>query len=176
LGAYSRSQCREWALKFLYQADFVGGRGREDLERFWSHFGPLLIIRARKGRAKLIPFKNIGLRVGPVRRLTQISLINYAPPAYLRNLVKEVAVHREELDALIARYSEHWRLERMTVIDINLLRLAASELLYIPKIPPKVVINEAIRLAKRYGSEDSGGFVNAILDQIRAAQERPGQD
>jgi N utilization substance protein B len=59
----------------------------------------------------------------------------------------------------------------MTVVDRNLLRLAAFELLFQPKIPPKVVINEAVELAKRYGSEDSGAFVNAILDQIRLAQE-----
>jgi N utilization substance protein B len=138
LAAYSRSQCREWALKFLYQADFAGGRGADDLERFWSHFHP----------------EGPGL------------------PSYLRELVTGAAAHQDELDALIARYSEHWRLERMTVVDRNLLRLAAFELLYLPKIPPKVVINEAVELAKRYGSEDSGGFVNAILDQIRAAQER----
>jgi N utilization substance protein B len=140
LGAYSRSQCREWALKFLYQADFVGSRGREDLERFWNHFHP------------------VGTGV----------------PAYLRELATGVASHQEELDALIARYSEHWRLERMTVVDRNLLRLAAFELLFQPKIPPKVVINEAVELAKRYGSEDSGAFVNAILDQIRLAQEGKG--
>ncbi|MCX5893129.1 MAG: transcription antitermination factor NusB [Deltaproteobacteria bacterium] len=140
MGAYSRSQCREWALKFLYQADFVEGHSQEDLERFWSHFHP----------------------EGP------------GVPAYLRKLAAGVAAHQEELDALIVRYSEHWRLERMTVVDRNLLRLAAFELLYQPKIPPKVVLNEAVELAKRYGSDDSGGFVNGILDQIRAAHEGQG--
>jgi N utilization substance protein B len=138
LTAYSRSQCREWALQFLYQADFYGDRSREDVERFWSHFHP----------------------EGP------------GVPAYLKELVNGVAAHREELDALIARYSEHWRLERMTVVDRNLLRLAAFELLYQPKIPPKVVINEAVELAKRFGSEDSGAFVNGILDQIRVSGEQ----
>lgn len=137
MGAYSRSQCREWALQFLYQADFIGGRNPEELQRFWAHFHP----------------------EGP------------GVPAYLRALVAGVAVHHEELDAFIARYSEHWRLERMTVVDRNLLRLAAYELLYQAKVPPKVVINEAVELAKQYGSEDSGAFVNAILDQIRAAHE-----
>lgn len=136
MAAYSRSQCREWALQFLYQADFVGSRSPEDLARFWAHFHP----------------------EGP------------GVPAYLRALVAGVAAHQEELDALIARYSEHWRLERMTVVDRNLLRLAAYELLYEAKIPPKVVINEAVELAKQFGSEDSGAFVNAILDQIRASQ------
>lgn len=94
------------------------------------------------------------------------------PPAYLKELVEGVGSHLEELDALIVRYSEHWRLERMTIVDRNLLRLAIYELLYQPGIPPKVVINEAVEMAKRYGSEDSGAFVNAILDQVRLAVGR----
>jgi len=93
-------------------------------------------------------------------------------PAYLLELVEGVAAHLEELDALIARHSEHWRLERMAAVDRNLLRLAAFELLYQPKIPPKVVINEAVELAKLYGTEDSGAFVNGILDRIRVAAGR----
>jgi N utilization substance protein B len=76
------------------------------------------------------------------------------------------------LDALINRLSEHWRLERMGAVDRNLLRLAAYELLYQHNIPPKVVINEAIELAKRYGTEDSGAFVNGILDQVLADRKK----
>lgn len=98
-----------------------------------------------------------------------------ATPAYLQHLVRGVASHLEELDSLIARYSEHWRLERMTLVDRNLLRQAAFELLFKKgKVPPKVVINEALELAKRYGSEDSGAFVNGILDQIMASHEKQG--
>ena len=93
-------------------------------------------------------------------------------PTYLLQLVLGVDTHLEELDALIARYSEHWRLERMAAVDRNLLRLAAYELLYVPKIPPKVVINEAVELAKLYGTEVSGAFVNGILDRIRLAAGR----
>jgi N utilization substance protein B len=93
-------------------------------------------------------------------------------PAYLLQLVQGVAAHLEELDALISRYSEHWRLERMAAVDRNLLRLAAYELLYQPQIPPKVAINEAFELAKLYGSEVSGAFVNGILDRIRVAVGR----
>jgi N utilization substance protein B len=137
LAAYSRSRCREWALQFLYQAEFFGERRSEALERFWRHF-------QAKG----------------------------APPAYLQELVEGVASHLDELDAFIARYSEHWRLERMTLVDRNLLRLAIYELLYQLHIPPKVVINEAVEMAKRYGSEASGGFVNGILDQVRLAVGR----
>jgi N utilization substance protein B len=95
-----------------------------------------------------------------------------APPAYLRELVEGVRTHLEELDALIVRYSEHWRLSRMTIVDRNLLRLAIFELLYQSQIPPKVVINEAVEIAKRYGSEGSGAFVNGILDQVRLAVGR----
>lgn len=95
-----------------------------------------------------------------------------APPAYFKELVEGVASHLEELDVFIVRYSEHWRLERMTIVDRNLLRLAIYELVYQPKIPPKVVINEAVEMAKRYGSEGSGGFVNGILDQVRMSVGR----
>jgi N utilization substance protein B len=95
-----------------------------------------------------------------------------AVPAYLQALVEGVAAHLEELDALIARYSEHWRIERMAAADRNLLRLAVYELLYQPGIPPKVVINEAVELAKRYGTEASGAFVNGLLDRIRQAVGR----
>lgn len=93
-------------------------------------------------------------------------------PPYLLQLVEGVNAHLEELDALIVRYSEHWRLERMAAVDRNLLRLAAYELLYEPKVPPKVVINEAVELAKLYGTEVSGAFVNGILDRIRVAASR----
>ena len=95
-----------------------------------------------------------------------------AVPAYLKELVEGVASHLEELDAFILRYSEHWRLERMTLVDRNLLRLAIYELLYQSRIPAKVAINEAVEMAKRYGSEASGGFVNAILDQVRRSVGR----
>jgi N utilization substance protein B len=95
-----------------------------------------------------------------------------APPAYLQALAEGVAAHLDELDALIARYSEHWRLERMTLVDRNILRIAIYELLYQTKIPPKVAINEAVEMAKRYGSEASGAFVNGLLDRIREAVGR----
>jgi transcription antitermination protein NusB len=137
LAGYSRSRCREWALQFLYQAEFADQWQADAVARFWSHF--------------------------------QAS---GTPPAYLVEMVEGVASHLEELDAFIVRYSEHWRLERMTIVDRNLLRLAIYELLYQPKIPSKVVINEAVEMAKRYGSEASGGFVNGILDQVRMSVGR----
>lgn len=91
------------------------------------------------------------------------------PPAYLLELVDGVSAHQEELDSLIARYAQNWRLDRMVAVDRSILRLAAYELLYQSEVPPKVVLNEAVELAKQYGTEESGAFVNAILDRIRQA-------
>ena len=86
---------------------------------------------------------------------------------FLRRLVLGVLEHCKELDRLIERYSENWRLDRIDVIDRNILRMALFELLYCEDITPKVTINEAIDLGKRYGSENSGSFINGILDRIQ---------
>ncbi len=85
---------------------------------------------------------------------------------FAERLVHGVMKSREKLDELIETYSEHWRLERMSIVDRNILRIAAFELLYCSDIPPKVTLNEAIDLGKRFGTEDSGGFINGILDRI----------
>ncbi|HYA93831.1 MAG TPA: transcription antitermination factor NusB [Thermodesulfobacteriota bacterium] len=86
---------------------------------------------------------------------------------FMKLLVLGVLEHREALDRLIQQYSENWRLDRINIIERNILRMALFELLYCEEIPPKVTINEAIDLGKRYGSEDSGGFINGILDRIQ---------
>jgi len=78
-----------------------------------------------------------------------------------------VMEHGQEIDRLIEEYSENWRLDRMPIIDRNILRMATFELIYCEDIPPKVTLNEAIELGKRYGSEDSGSFINGILDRIQ---------
>jgi N utilization substance protein B len=109
----------------------------------------------------------LGHRQGEVIRYYRHFRERDKVPAYLTKLVEGVTVNQEELDALIRQHSEHWRLERMAAVDRNLLRLALYELLHQPAIPAKVVINEAVELAKRYGSEESGSFINGILDRIR---------
>lgn len=86
---------------------------------------------------------------------------------FAERIVLGVLKHREEIDGLVEQYSDNWRLERMTVIDRNLLRLATFELLYCDEIPPKVALNEAIDLGKKFGSEESSGFINGILDRIQ---------
>ncbi len=91
-------------------------------------------------------------------------------------LVRGVAEHRETLDASIERYSHRWRVDRMSRIDRNILRLAAYELTHCPDLPPRVVLNEAIELAKRFGSEESSAFINGILDRVAAEVARARTD
>ena len=85
---------------------------------------------------------------------------------FLEELVTKVLNHLDEIDDILKKYSEHWALDRMTVIDRNILRLGVCELFYSQTIPPKVVINEAVEIAKKYGSEESPDFINGILDKI----------
>ena len=82
-------------------------------------------------------------------------------------LVRGVAAHRREVDEAIEEASSNWRLDRMARVDRNVLRLAVYELLR-TEVPVKVVINEAIELGKKFGSESSGAFVNGVLDRVAA--------
>ena len=93
-------------------------------------------------------------------------LLNEEDDAFLDRVVQGVLAHGQEIDQLIERYSEHWRLDRIALIDRTLLRIAIFELLYCEDVPPKVTLNEAVDLAKQFGSENSGSFVNGILDRI----------
>jgi transcription antitermination protein NusB len=85
---------------------------------------------------------------------------------FARELVLGVAQHRDEIDKEIETSSLHWRLERMARVDRNILRLAVFELRHREDVPKRVAMNEAIELAKTFGSEDSSAFVNGILDKI----------
>jgi len=86
---------------------------------------------------------------------------------FLESLVLGVLEHSQEIDRLLKQFSENWRLDRMSIIDRNILRMATFELLYCDDIPPKVTLNEAIDLGKEYGTEESGSFINGILDRLQ---------
>lgn len=96
---------------------------------------------------------------------TYYEIIPEAIP-YAEGLVAGVVEKKGELDDLIRKFSQNWRIDRMSLVDRNILRIGAFELCYRPDVPARVVINEAIELAKRYGTDDSGAFVNGILDSI----------
>ncbi len=110
-------------------------------------------VDRQDGKSKAHPFRQIG---GLPRD----------DDAFSDRIVEGVIEHHEEIDRLIERYSENWRLDRIAPIDRTLLRIAIYELLYCEEIPPKVALNEAVDLGKEYGSEDSGSFINGILDRI----------
>ena len=92
--------------------------------------------------------------------------------AFANLLVLGVSGHMKDLDEIISRHATNWQLKRMAVIDRNILRFAAYELLFASDIPPKVAINEAIDIAKKYGDKDSGKFVNGVLDKINKTEKR----
>ena len=88
---------------------------------------------------------------------------------FARELVEGVLEQRERIDALISAASERWRLPRLSRVDLSLLRLSTFELLACPDIPASVTIDEAVEIARRFGSADSAGFVNGVLDAIAGA-------
>ena len=85
---------------------------------------------------------------------------------FCRQIGSGVKEQLEEIDALICKYATNWQIKRMAIIDKNILRMGVFELKYVPEIPPKVTINEAVELAKKFGDLESSRFVNGILDKI----------
>ena len=86
---------------------------------------------------------------------------------YGQKLINGIKTHFAEIDGLISQHAVNWRLDRMSVIDRNLLRIAVFELVFSDDVPASVAINEAIEIAKRFSTPDSGSFLNGILDSIR---------
>lgn len=95
-----------------------------------------------------------------------------AARAFALELADGAWQRREEIDKVIEAHSHNWRLDRMGQIDRNVLRLAIYELKYVPDVPPKVTINEAVELAKRFGTEDSSAFINGLLDRIASELDK----
>jgi len=89
-------------------------------------------------------------------------------------LVMGTYANRETIDNLIRSTVEHWSMDRLASVDRAILRCATYELMYMPEIPPKVTINEAIEIAKTFGTDESGRFINGILDKIREKAGQPG--
>ena len=85
---------------------------------------------------------------------------------FTQALIKNILFHKKEVDELLEKISANWSPDRMAVIDKNILRLGICELLFDPTAPPKVVINEAVEIAKKFGTEESPDFINGILDKV----------
>ena len=91
---------------------------------------------------------------------------------FFSKLVKGVIATKPEIDVIIERFSSNWKMRRMSGVDRNIMRIAVYELLFCDDIPPKVSINEAIDVGKKFGTKESGAFINGILDSIRIEQEK----
>jgi len=93
--------------------------------------------------------------------------------SYARDLVEVVSRDRESIDELIGQLSHHWKVYRISRVDLNILRMAIAEMTSFPEVPGRVTMDEAVDLGKRYGSDDSAAFINGILDRIYAVQNSP---
>ncbi len=87
-------------------------------------------------------------------------------------LAKGVCDNRDSIDEIISKYSDNWKVSRISRIDINILRIAIYEMLNLSNIPHPVTINEAVDIAKKYGNNESGSFINGIVDRVRIALEK----
>lgn len=97
---------------------------------------------------------------------------NFDDNGFARSIVKGVIDHFNEINSLITKYAPEWPLDQITIVDRNVLRIGIYELKFSPEIPPKVAINEAIELAKAFGGESSGKFVNGVLGTIYKEMEQ----
>jgi len=98
-----------------------------------------------------------------------------ATKQFAEELVRGVVANQAVVDEKISRYTEHWELSRIATVDRNILRLAIFEMLYRDDIPPVVSINEAVEIAKKFSTRESGAFVNGILDKIKFDLSRPAR-
>jgi N utilization substance protein B len=146
-----RRMAREMATQMLYQAELGGTSGGEVV----AHFDAAEYLVGAPGDF-------------PARKHLVQEAFDYA-----RRLVLETLAHCEEIDALIRSQADNWRLERMPAVDRNILRLAVYEMLYQHDIPDLVVVDEAIELAKKFGSEQSGRFINGLLDGLMRRRQAP---
>lgn len=143
----SRRRAREFAVQALYQADLSGSAVSAALNSLWAG------MMDGEGIADLRP---------PVSEEVEFA----------QRLALGVEQRRDEIDKLIEDSSTNWRLTRMPVVDRNILRVAAFELMACDDIPPNVSINEAVELAKRFGAHESRAFVNGIVDKIGRRLQR----
>ena len=142
-----RREGREAAVQFLFQIDLNGEKLPGDAATFWA-------LRNGPGKA-------------PAPAKTR---------AFTEELVKGVTSHLDEIDGWIKKYTANYEVARLAAVDRNILRVAIYEMLHALDIAPVVIINEAIEIAKKFGTEKSGGFVNGILDRIKQELGRPARE
>ena len=101
-----------------------------------------------------------------VRLFLERNSLQYEVEVFMKELVIAILKQMKEIDAIIQKFSDNWVIDRMAIIDRNILRMGTCELMFNFSTPPKVAINEAVDIAKKYGNEDSPEFINGILDKV----------
>lgn len=136
-----------------------------------------MTVRRRAREIALQVLYQLEISQGDPQEALDVYFENFRPSAkardFVQRLVEGVRQNQGEIDRLIEENAENWTLKRMTVVDRNILRVAAFELLHCPDIPFKASLNEAVELAKKFGSDESGAFINGILDKIHSLLEPP---
>ena len=161
-----RREARERAVQFLFQYDLNPPENLEEaLSRFWDSQRVAAIELDKKGEATW----------GQVVALPAPSPEEQATRTFAEPLIRGVLEHRTEVDERIRKHAKNWDMARMATVDRNVMRLAVYEMLFREDIPPVVSINEAVDIAKKYSTDDSGKFVNGILDKIRGEILRPAR-
>ncbi|MGC6492635.1 MAG: transcription antitermination factor NusB [Myxococcota bacterium] len=143
----SRRQARHYVLQSLFAADLAAGVPETTQEDLWSTL-----------------IDGEGVDGVPEPASTEVE--------FAQRLLTGVASHREAIDALIESCSTNWRIKRMSIVDRNILRLAGFELMHCADIPASVSINEAVELAKAFGTAESRAFINGIVDRMGRQLER----
>ena len=165
-----RRTAREMAVQMLYQSDVGGSEPAQIFHAF--DIGPYLageVDEPSEDKAPVKPSSEARATVAKRRHQLDEAFV------YARRLVAGTLEHRQRIDDMITEQADNWRLERMPVVDRNVLRLAVYELLFELDIPKLVVVDEAIELAKRFGSENSSRFVNGLLDGLLRRHTFPGR-
>jgi len=161
-----RREARERAVQFLFQHDLnPHDKLDEALDQFWD-----------SQRAPAIAEEKAPANWGQKPELPPASADELATREFADGLIRGVVEHRPELDQHITKFAQNWDLKRMAVVDRNILRLAIYEMYFRQDIPPVVSINEAVDIAKKFSTQDSGKFVNGILDKVRSEILRPARD
>ena len=159
-----RRLARERAVQFLFQHDL---NPPEDvtaaLDQFWE------------GQRVAALTENQGPTWGQPVEVPPPTVEDVALREFADALIRGTLEHRNEIDETIQRHSRNWGLHRMAAVDRNILRLGIYEMLHREDIPPVVSINEAVDVAKKFSTEDSGKFVNGILDKVRSELMRPAR-
>lgn len=139
----TRRNAREAALQFLFQDDFLEIDGLGGIDELEQRFD----------------------------RFSTLYQVNRKARPYAFKLLSGIAEKMEQIDAKIREHALNWRLERIAGTDRNLLRIGIFELLFADDVPAQVAINEAVEIAKRFGTEDSPSFINGVLDAVQQSRQ-----